>query len=82
MQDRYAGDIGDFGKFGLLRELKRQGFSIGINWYKTEPGDSEKHEDGKYPIPESLHRCDPWLAERLTFVFLLRHGLWGGYMGR
>jgi hypothetical protein len=26
MQDRYAGDIGDFGKFGLLSALEKTGF--------------------------------------------------------
>ena len=26
MQDRYAGDIGDYGKFGLLKALQAEGF--------------------------------------------------------
>jgi len=36
MQDRYVGDVGDFGKYGLLRELVRQAggkISLGINWF-------------------------------------------------
>lgn len=37
MQDRYAGDIGDFGKFGLLKALLAEGFSLGVNWYKAKP---------------------------------------------
>ena len=45
MQDRYAGDIGDFGKIALLRSLKEQGFNIGVNWYKTEPLHTEKETD-------------------------------------
>ena len=40
MQDRYAGDIGDFGKFGLLKALLSEGFSLGVNWYKAEPPES------------------------------------------
>ena len=36
MQDCYAGDIGDYGKFALLRELREQGLSVGVNWYKTD----------------------------------------------
>ena len=35
MQDRYTGDIGDFGKLGLLRVLQAQGLTIGVNWYLT-----------------------------------------------
>jgi len=36
MQDKYAGDIGDFGKYGLLHELFKQAggnICLGINWY-------------------------------------------------
>jgi hypothetical protein len=33
MQNRYVGDIGDFGKFGLLRFIEDTGLRIGINWY-------------------------------------------------
>jgi hypothetical protein len=33
MQDRYAGDIGDFGKFYLLRKLKHSDDRIGVVWY-------------------------------------------------
>ena len=69
MQDRYAGDIGDYGKIGLLRAIQRTGLSIGINWYKTEPTKQEYHqdgrfrqEDGKYRIPPQLAECDPELA--------------------
>jgi hypothetical protein len=49
MQDRYAGDVGDFGKFGLLRHLcgktaqDKHGRleKPGVVWYKTDPGKSE-----------------------------------------
>ena len=46
MQDRYAGDIGDFGKIGLLKALQAQGLSVGVNWYHVEPMDIEKKADG------------------------------------
>ena len=75
MQDRYAGDIGDFGKIGLLKALRAQGLSIGVNWYLVEPMDTErksdgtyKQEDGKYLIPEKLQVCDTLLAEKLTKI--------------
>lgn len=75
MQDRYAGDIGDYGKIGLLKALQAQGLSIGVNWYLVEPMDTErkvdgtyKHEDGKYLIPEKLQVCDTLLAEKLTKI--------------
>ena len=69
MQDRYAGDIGDFGKFALLSELYKQGLSIGINWYKTEFTGSEKNNDGRYiKIPSSLRECNLNLAEKLSAI--------------
>lgn len=75
MQDRYVGDIGDFGKIGLLKALQAQGLSIGVNWYRVEPMDTErkadgsyKQEDGKYLIPEKLQACDTSLAEKLTKI--------------
>ena len=47
MQDRYAGDIGDFGKYGLLRYiLDRTDIKLGINWYLVP---NEAHnDDGKH----------------------------------
>jgi len=78
MQDRYAGDIGDYGKFGLLKALQKQGLKIGINWYRTEPPKSEKKSDGAYKqqdgryktgdIPEELKMCDPALAQKLAKI--------------
>ena len=75
MQDRYAGDIGDYGKFALLRAIRSQGLSVAVNWYRVEPLDSEKNsdgsykqKDGKYLIPEDLYVCDRSLAEKLTQI--------------
>ncbi|MBD3413291.1 MAG: hypothetical protein GF421_02535 [Candidatus Aminicenantes bacterium] len=47
MQDRYTGDIGDFGKYGLLRYiLDREDMTLGVNWYLVP---NEAHnDDGKY----------------------------------
>lgn len=70
MQDRYAGDIGDYGKFGLLKALQAEGFRLGINWYKaTPPTKKEKeNEDGKHRIAERYDACDPVLAETLRAI--------------
>lgn len=75
MQDRYAGDIGDFGKIALLRAIQSQGLSVAVNWYRVEPLDVElkadgsfKQEDGKYLIPDRLKVCDEELAETLTKI--------------
>lgn len=67
MQDCYAGDIGDYGKFALLRELHRQGLSIGVNWYKTDV--QAKGNDGKYCIPDRFAGYDTDLSSHLKQIF-------------
>ena len=79
VQDRYAGDVGDFLKLGLLRRLSssRAGCSplrLGVVWYRVE--DEVHNADGKHvaylsqgsPIGRSLRRLDPDLYERLRGV--------------
>ena len=75
MQDRYAGDIGDYGKIGLLKCLQESGFTIGINWYRVSPLEGEKkvdgtfkQNDGKILIPDKIRACDPFLADTLTKI--------------
>lgn len=50
MQDRYTGDIGDFGKYGLLRALTSGSeddlpLRLGVVWYLTNP---ESNNDGRH----------------------------------
>lgn len=45
MQDRYAGDIGDFVKFGLLRALSKDR-KLGVAWY-LYPNESH-NKDGRH----------------------------------
>lgn len=56
MQNRYAGDIGDFGKLGLLRGLREIGFTVGVNWYLTP--DESHNQDGAFVKYEKLKPCD------------------------
>ncbi len=51
MQDRYAGDLGDFLKFGLLRQLcagdgSSPALQLGVVWYLV--GDESHNDDGKH----------------------------------
>ena len=45
MKNQYVGDIGDYGKYGLLRYFAKQGVRVGINWYLT--GD-DGSRDGRF----------------------------------
>ena len=45
MQDRYAGDVGDFVKLGLLRALS-PGRKLGMAWYRYP--DESHNGDGRH----------------------------------
>ena len=69
MQNRYTGDIGDFGKFGLLRQLSHTGLSIGLNWYLTP--DETHNGDGRhieYLKKDSFRSCDEYLWQELGHI--------------
>ena len=84
MQNRYVGDIGDFGKFGLLRSLlgyrdtQPVGCSLrlGIVWYLYP--DQTHNSDGKYTgyltnasaKNAALRSCDPELYDSLRRVVI------------
>jgi hypothetical protein len=66
MQNRYTGDIGDFGKLGLLRQLSSAGFRIGVNWYLVP--DEDHNNDGRhisYLKKDSFCSCDGFLWRQL-----------------
>jgi GNAT superfamily N-acetyltransferase len=78
VQNRYAGDIGDFGKFGLLRELAKADPSLrlGLIWYLYR--DEKGTNDGKFidyldpssaKVGRQFSDCDADLYDKLK-VFL------------
>jgi len=79
MQNRYVGDIGDFGKYGLLQVLcdGSPSLKLGVVWYLYNPSD-EHTDDGKHtayldwekpkPTKQNLDRfasCDGDLYQKL-----------------
>ncbi len=79
VQDRYAGDVGDFLKFGLLRQLclgsnGASALNLGVVWYLTADeghNDDGKHVgylDGSTKAARELAPLDPDLYERLGRV--------------
>jgi hypothetical protein len=80
MQNRYAADVGDFMKFGLLRHLAAApdaggaGLSVGLNWYLAP--DENHNGDGRHiaylnpanRLHPSLAACDRDLMARLARV--------------
>lgn len=74
MQNRYTGDIGDFGKYGFLKAISspesRQKLSLGVVWYLVP--DEEDNEDGSHTKylngREEFRNCDPNLYDALRRI--------------
>ncbi len=80
MQDRYTGDVGDFGKYGLLRALTLPGITktggpslnLGVVWYRY-PNESH-NADGKHISyldsnkRKKFRKCDPELYDCLSKI--------------
>lgn len=65
MKHQYFGDIGDYGKYGLLRFLAEHGFSISVNWYLTPNDDSADGKFIKYLSDETFRKYSPVLYDAL-----------------
>lgn len=69
MQDRYAGDVGDFVKLGLLRALC-PGRQLGVAWYRYP--DESHNGDGRHITyleqPERYEHLDPILFQHLRNI--------------
>lgn len=74
MQDCYAGDIGDFAKFGLLRALSK-GRRLGVAWYlNPHPDTSSAGEDVGYLFGrKDLRSLDPELFDAMRHVVCADH---------
>ena len=84
MQNRYVGDIGDFGKYGLLRAIFGRpevpesgcGLRLGVAWYLF-PNENDKG-DGRFihylsnPTAKErkLIECDPFLYDKLNKIVI------------
>ncbi len=80
MQNRYTGDVGDFGKYGLLRALclpkggRGPALRLGVVWYLTP--DESHNSDGRHigylePTPKNAKAfrvCDPSLYDTLAEI--------------
>ena len=77
MRHPYVGDVGDFGKYGLLRALSSDHDAprLGVVWYlsdATEHNNDGKHDGylkrGTLRERQSFRECDPELYDRMRDI--------------
>ena len=79
MQNKYVGDVGDFGKYGLLRRITGQtplmhpDIRLGVHWYLTP---DDRGPDGRHigylEDRSEFRTCDEPLYESLTALVFQR----------
>jgi hypothetical protein len=72
MRDQYTGDLGDFGKYGLLNWIcKDSNLELGINWYLTDDDNTSHGEYIEYLCEHKNYKnCDAELYEKLQTILL------------
>ena len=68
MKNQYVADIGDFGKYSLLRAFAEAGVKIGVNWYLTEDDGSTDGKFIDYLNDERIRYRDPEVFDVLKKI--------------
>ncbi len=73
MKNQYVGDVGDYGKYGLLRFLANRGIKIGVNWYLTKDDKSADGKFTKYLDNSGDEKYDPVIFKQLKMLAGCKH---------
>src|SRR5713226_7948802 len=66
MQNRYTGDVGDFGKYALLKALTGTDFRLGVMWCLNPA--KELNADGRFTNYAKLKPCIHVLYKKLSRI--------------
>lgn len=68
MKNQYIGDVGDYGKYGLLRFLSSHGISVGVNWYLTSNDGGPDGIHTEYLRDKRMREYDPELFDAMLRI--------------
>lgn len=68
MKNQYVGDIGDFGKYSMLRAFVDAGVKVGVNWYLTENDGSNDGKLTDYLNKGKMRRYCPEIFDALIDI--------------
>jgi hypothetical protein len=66
MRDSYVADVGDFGKYALLKALAGNDLRLGVVWCRNTLEDAS--QDGRFTEYAQLRSCDPALHDNLLQI--------------
>jgi hypothetical protein len=66
MRDSYVADVGDFGKYALLKALAGSDLRLGVVWCRNTVQDAS--QDGRFTEYPQLRLCDPVLHDKLLQI--------------
>ena len=66
MRDSYVADVGDFGKYALLKALAGDDLRLGVVWCRNTLEDASN--DGRFTEYRQLKSCDAALHEKLLHI--------------
>lgn len=73
MKNQYVGDQRDFVKYGLLREIRRAGLSVGICWMLTPDDGGRDGNHTGYLLKPAYRACDADLFDMMPLLRQARH---------
>ena len=68
MKNQYVGDIGDYGKYSLLRAFIDAGIKVGVNWYLTKDDGSSDGGFTDYLKKEDMREFSPQIFGPLNLI--------------
>ena len=72
MKDQYVADIGDYGKYSLLKAFMNAGISVGVNWYLTEDDGTNAGKFTGYLDKDPKHSLRKYDAETFDVLKQIR----------
>ena len=68
MKNQYTADLGDYGKYSLLKTFSDAGIRLGVNWYLTPDDGSNDGKFTKYLQDDSMRKYDPAVYDVLQKI--------------
>ncbi|SEQ85270.1 hypothetical protein SAMN02910369_02544 [Lachnospiraceae bacterium NE2001] len=68
MKNQYVADIGDYGKYSLLKAFTDEKIKVGINWYLTSDDGSTDGRFTDYLNNDNLRNYNPLVFDKLKII--------------